>query len=86
MVSLLYNNGSLGMDYVKEYKSFINSHYLSDGLRITAGIVLPALILSYFSLLSIGVSVSLGAMSVSITDTPGPHTAPKKWNDCMYHY
>ena len=60
------------MDYVKEYKSFINSHYLSDGVRITAGIVLPALILSYFSLLSIGVVVSLGAMSVSITDTPGP--------------
>jgi uncharacterized membrane protein (TIGR01666 family) len=60
------------MDYIKEYKSFINSHYLSDGLRITAGIVLPALVLNYFGLLSIGVVVSLGAMSVSITDTLGP--------------
>ncbi len=60
------------MDYIKEYKSFINSHHLSDGIRITAGIVLPAVILSYFNLLAVGVVVSLGAMSVSITDTPGP--------------
>lgn len=60
------------MDYIKEYKSFINSHYLSDGVRITAGIVLPAVTLGYFNLLEVGVVVSLGAMSVSITDTPGP--------------
>jgi uncharacterized membrane protein (TIGR01666 family) len=60
------------MDYIKEYKSFINSHYLSDGVRITAGIVLPAVILNHFNLLAIGLVVSLGAMSVSITDTPGP--------------
>lgn len=60
------------MDYVKEYRSFINSHYLGEGVRITAGIVLPAVILNHFNLLSVGVAVSLGAMSVSITDTPGP--------------
>lgn len=60
------------MDYIKEYKSFISSHYLSDGVRITAGIVLPAVLLNYFNLLAVGVVVSLGAMSVSITDTPGP--------------
>ena len=60
------------MDYIKEYKSFVNSHYLSDGIRITAGIVLPAVIFQHFNLLSAGVVVSLGAMSVSITDTPGP--------------
>ncbi len=60
------------MDYIKEYKSFISSHYLSDGIRITAGIVLPAILLNYFNLLAVGVVVSLGAMSVSITDTPGP--------------
>ncbi|MGC4099853.1 FUSC family protein [Ferruginibacter sp.] len=60
------------MDYVKEYKSFVSSHYLSDGVRITAGIVLPAIIFNYFNLLSAGVVVALGAMSVSITDTPGP--------------
>ena len=60
------------MDYIKEYKSFINSHHLSDAVRITAGIVLPAIICNYFNLLAVGVVVSLGAMSVSIIDTPGP--------------
>lgn len=60
------------MDYIKEYKSFVNSHYLGEGVRITAGIVLPALVLNYFGLLSVGVVVSLGALSVSITDNPGP--------------
>ena len=60
------------MDYIKEYKSFISSHYLSDGIRITAGIVLPAVIFIHFDLLTVGLVVSLGAMSVSITDTPGP--------------
>lgn len=60
------------MDYIKEYRSFINSHYLSEGIRMTVGIVLPALILNHFNLLTIGVVVSLGAMSVSITDNPGP--------------
>lgn len=60
------------MDLIKEYKSFINSYYLGEGLRITTGAVLPALVLSYFGWLSIGVLVSLGAVCVSAADSPGP--------------
>jgi len=60
------------MDYIKEYKSFISSHYLAQGVRITVGIVIPALIFNYFGFLAAGVVVSLGAMSVSLTDNPGP--------------
>lgn len=60
------------MDLIKEYKSFINSYYLGEGLRITSGAVLPAIILNYFGWLSVGVLVSLGAVSVSAADSPGP--------------
>lgn len=60
------------MDYLKESKKFITSHYVSSGVRITAGVVLPAIILSYFNLLGVGIVVSLGAMCVSTPDTPGP--------------
>ena len=60
------------MDYIKEYKSFVNSYYLTEGVRITAGIVLPAVIFNHFNLLSVGIVISLGAMSTSIPDTPGP--------------
>lgn len=60
------------MDYLKSYKSFINSHYLSEGVRITTGVVLPALTFGYFNLLSTGIVVSLGALFVSVTDSAGP--------------
>ncbi|MCW3079675.1 FUSC family membrane protein [Segetibacter sp.] len=60
------------MDYIKTYKSFINSHYLSEGVRITTGVVLPALAFSYFNMFSIGIIISLGALFVSVTDSPGP--------------
>jgi uncharacterized membrane protein (TIGR01666 family) len=60
------------MDYIKQYKSFINSHYLNGAIRITAGITLPAILLSQFNNLAAGVSVSIGAMCVGNTDTPGP--------------
>lgn len=62
----------LPMDYIKTYKSFINSHYLSEGLRITTGVVIPALVFSYFDMLQVGLVVSLGALFVSVTDGPGP--------------
>jgi uncharacterized membrane protein (TIGR01666 family) len=60
------------MDYVREYKRFINSHYLSGAMRITVGITLPALLLGYLHNLSAGIVVSIGAMCVGNTDNPGP--------------
>ena len=60
------------MDYIREYKSFINSHHVSDAVRITLGITLPAIVLGYFGELSAGIVVSLGAMCVANSDNPGP--------------
>jgi uncharacterized membrane protein (TIGR01666 family) len=60
------------MDYIRTYKSFINSHNVSDAVRITVGIILPAIVLSYFHNLSAGIVVSLGAMCVGNADNPGP--------------
>lgn len=60
------------MDYVKQYRSFINSYYFAEGIRITAGVTLPAIILNFFGLLHIGIVVSLGALCVSVSDMPGP--------------
>jgi uncharacterized membrane protein (TIGR01666 family) len=60
------------MDYLKSYKSFINSHYLNQGIRMTAGILLPALVMSQFDLLRVGLVLSVGAMCVSVTDNDGP--------------
>lgn len=60
------------MDYLKQYRSFISSHYLSEGVRITAGILLPVLVWNWLGNLSIGMTMALGALSVSIPDNPGP--------------
>ncbi|MEO6932591.1 MAG: FUSC family membrane protein [Chitinophagaceae bacterium] len=57
---------------INSYRSFLNSHYLSDGIRMTAGILAPAVILSYFDMLEVGVVISLGAMAVSTPDSAGP--------------
>ncbi|MDE3234968.1 MAG: FUSC family protein [Bacteroidota bacterium] len=60
------------MDYIKEYKSFISSYYLAEGVRKTVGILLPALVFGYFNALQIGIVIAIGALCVSITDNPGP--------------
>src|SRR5579871_805301 len=59
------------MDYIRQYKSFINSHYLNGAIRITAGITLPAILLGFFHNLSAGIVLSIGAMCVGNTDNPG---------------
>jgi uncharacterized membrane protein (TIGR01666 family) len=60
------------MDYIKQYKSFINSYYLNGAIRITVGITLPAILFSQLNNLTAGVSLSIGAMCVGNTDNPGP--------------
>ncbi|RYZ48677.1 MAG: FUSC family protein, partial [Sphingobacteriales bacterium] len=60
------------MDYVKEYRSFISSHYLNEGVRVTTGILTPSLVMGHFGQIETGITLSLGALAVSISDNPGP--------------
>lgn len=55
-----------------EIQYFLFSQELSDGFRTTCAILLPSLFLSFFDALPIGMTVSLGALCISITDAPGP--------------
>jgi uncharacterized membrane protein YccC len=60
------------MDYRTSFRSFINSHYLSEGIRITVGLTLPALIGSYLHHEAAGITMSLGASCVIMVDNAGP--------------
>ncbi|MBX2923949.1 MAG: FUSC family protein [Chitinophagaceae bacterium] len=60
------------MNYINEFKKFITGQYLTKGLRITVGAILPAWILYKFDLLATGIALPLGALMVSLTDSPGP--------------
>lgn len=60
------------MDYAQEFRKFISSQYLYAGVRITAGAVIPAIILYQYGLLGSMMAVPLGALCVGFTDNPGP--------------
>ena len=58
--------------HVRSIQDFILSTYFADGLRITIGVLCPSLIMAQFGLLKLGMTLSLGALCVSVVDTPGP--------------
>lgn len=59
------------MNYHKKYINFINGRYATEGIRITAGILLPSLVMHYFDMLPLGIVMSVGALCVSVADAPG---------------
>src|SRR6186713_3164806 len=59
------------MNYQKKYINFINGRYAYEGVRITAGILLPSFVMLYFDMLSVGIVLSVGALCVSVADAPG---------------
>lgn len=54
------------------YKNFFSGRFFSEGLRMTAGILAPALLFNFYGKLEIGILLSLGALCSSIADIPGP--------------
>jgi uncharacterized membrane protein (TIGR01666 family) len=56
---------------VSIFKQFLLSQYFYDGLKITFGVILPSIICYQFDQLQVGITISLGALFVSITDNPG---------------
>ncbi|MFC6998978.1 FUSC family membrane protein [Rufibacter roseus] len=57
---------------LRELQFFFYSQNFSDGIRVTVGVLLPALLLSMLGELQMGVTLSLGAVCASLADSPGP--------------
>jgi uncharacterized membrane protein (TIGR01666 family) len=66
----------------KHIQNFLFSQYLADGIRITLEIVLPTIIYAQFGKINTGVTISIGALCVSISDAPGP--VKHKRNGMLY--
>jgi len=60
------------MERSQRIRYFLFSQYLSDGIRITLEIIIPAIVFSYLGDLETGLTLSLGALCISISDGPGP--------------
>jgi uncharacterized membrane protein (TIGR01666 family) len=59
-------------NHKREIKSFFYSQYFSDGLRMTIGIITPALVLMKLGDFTMGLTLSLGALCICTIDGPGP--------------
>lgn len=60
------------MQQTRKLRTFIFGQQLTDGIRVTLEIITPAIILSLYGQFQVGLTVSLGALCVSICDAPGP--------------
>ncbi|MEP7252613.1 MAG: FUSC family membrane protein [Ginsengibacter sp.] len=69
-------------DKAQDFRYFFFSQYLADGVRVTIEILLPAFVFAQFGMLTTGISISLGALCVSIADAPGP--VEHKRNGMLY--
>ncbi|RYY90795.1 MAG: hypothetical protein EOO15_01085 [Chitinophagaceae bacterium] len=58
----------------QEIRYFLYSQAFSDGLRTTVAILVPALAGHFLGDIELGLTLSLGALCVSLTDAPGPIT------------
>ena len=56
----------------QDIQRFLYGQHFADGLRMAVLILFPSLVFSYFGYFDIGLTMSIGAMCVSISDTPGP--------------
>ena len=60
------------MNYLDEFKKFLSSHYLSTGVRLTLGAVIPSLIFQHYGILTEMIAFPLGTLLIGSTDNPGP--------------
>jgi len=56
----------------RDLSYFFYSQQFSDGLRTTLAILLPALLGAQWGQFAAGITISTGAVCLSVTDTPGP--------------
>jgi uncharacterized membrane protein YccC len=59
-------------DYLKEIQRFTTSQYWNSGVRITAGVFVPMLLMGYWGWLVPGIPFLLGALFAGVIDSPGP--------------
>ena len=75
-------------NFFRDLQYFFFGQDFSDGLRTTVAILTPALGFGLLGQLATGVTLSLGAVGVSITDAPGPvkHKRNGMFYGCLFMF
>lgn len=58
---------------IRNIHDFLLSTYFADGLRITFGVLCPSLIMAQFGMLQFGMTLSLGALCISVVEFSWPY-------------
>ena len=58
--------------YSRQLRYFFSGQNFTDGVRVTVSILLPAALLGQWGHIAEGLTISIGALCLSVTDTPGP--------------
>ena len=66
------------MKKTQELRSFFYSQYFAEGLRITIGTIIPVIVCAFLGEFVMGTIISLGALIVGLSDTPGA-PSHRKW-------
>ncbi len=59
------------MKKTQEISSFFYSQYFAEGIRITLGSIIPVIVCAFLGEFLMGTFISLGALIVGLSDTPG---------------
>lgn len=59
------------MKKIQEISSFFYSQYFAEGVRITVGTLIPVIVCAFLGEFLMGTFISLGALIVGLSDTPG---------------
>lgn len=59
------------MNYQRSFTKFITSQHLSTGINVTVAVLVPGIILYHYDMLGSAIGIPLGAMFVSLSDSPG---------------
>lgn len=57
---------------VKSFSQFFYGSHFFESIKVTIGVLTPAMILAQFQQLEMGIALSLGAVCANIVDSPGP--------------
>src|SRR5690606_35590498 len=70
------------MKKAQEISSFFYSQYFAEGIRITLGSIIPIIVCALLGEFEKGTLISLGALIIGLSDTPG---APQHRKLGMYY-
>ncbi|HWB25026.1 MAG TPA: FUSC family membrane protein [Chitinophagaceae bacterium] len=60
------------MDYSRAFRKFISGQHLNMGIILTISVIVPAIVLYHYDIISTTTALPIGALCTGLTDSPAP--------------